>query len=695
MSDKVIQSVILNYNENFASNLPFNNLVPVAQELNIGPNAEIAVYGGTLARAPIVITSNVNADITLKVEDGLPNSFQLSSEKVEEGVYIQQGMADAGEIIKIQLSAGSYSRDSLCNNILVEANNRIANDINDKNLVILNDPAQANFQINSTDVKNNYSYYMDYDENDFFLGLRRGKQNLVETLNGPANQQVWLGGGNNSETRNIGVKIFADTAGTPATLGVYGSNASVQTDSWTQFLRAETAIMPCCMKNPDIPNPIYQGEESYYSFQVDIGRAGGDVKKQMLVGFINTLFQSEWTDSNIPELTTFPVNDLGEIPNVYLGANFIQTTVAGEITESYIDLVMPMSLNSQIDEFQYLDNIGQASAPFNGSNQMMRLAKIPIPENIPPNPDTQPSISGKYKFNFYYEVYNQNQNRFELYSTEDVKPNRIYFFQFSVEGRDGYTVLYDSKKNGVHINANWIDDGALFECVESQRDDNELVSTGFMPIVFFRNTHETDFLRNPSGNFVLLYDEQNTEFRAKQIVTEYSFFSDNKDISNILGIPKGNTNPFPSIVQPITIDTVEFQPPNYGLKNLYDPNAYPLSRKLGGLVKLFSDNVRYNIELNLALKAFNSTEGDANNIAQKRAIIFNQDPFVEGETTLINSNSIYKNIEPNTIKWLTLNNNVALGINNLRLEIRRSKTNVLAREILDSEVEILIKSDIK
>ena len=36
-----------------------------------------------------------------------------------------------------------------------------------------------------------------------------------------------------------------------------------------------------------------------------------------------------------------------------------------------------------------------------------------------------------------------------------------------------------------------------------------------------------------------------------------------------------------------------------------------------------------------------------------------------------------------------------MGINNLRLEIRRSKTNVLAREILDSEVEILIKSDIK
>ena len=84
-----------------------------------------------------------------------------------------------------------------------------------------------------------------------------------------------------------------------------------------------------------------------------------------------------------------------------------------------------------------------------------------------------------------------------------------------------------------------------------------------------------------------------------------------------------------------------------------------------------------------------------NNIGQKRSILFNADPFVRGETTNIATSNINKDLEPNTLKFLTLNNSAPLNLNNLRLQIRRAKNNELATEITDSQVEILIRSDPK
>ena len=52
-----------------------------------------------------------------------------------------------------------------------------------------------------------------------------------------------------------------------------------------------------------------------------------------------------------------------------------------------------------------------------------------------------------------------------------------------------------------------------------------------------------------------------------------------------------------------------------------------------------------------------------------------------------------KNIVPNNLKFLTLNNSAPLNLNSLNVQIRRAKTNELATELEDASVELLIKSE--
>ena len=96
------------------------------------------------------------------------------------------------------------------------------------------------------------------------------------------------------------------------------------------------------------------------------------------------------------------------------------------------------------------------------------------------------------------------------------------------------------------------------------------------------------------------------------------------------------------------------------------------------------------------MKAFNTTEqtiGNSNDIGQKRTIIYKTEPILEGEIQDLNQSFITKDIVPNNLKYLTLNNTVPLNINNMNVQIRRAKTNELATELDDASVEILIKSN--
>ena len=196
-------------------------------------------------------------------------------------------------------------------------------------------------------------------------------------------------------------------------------------------------------------------------------------KKQICVGFTNTLYQSEWTATGVPETQTLAVNDVGPVPNLYLSANFVQVYDT-DISQSYIDIMMADTLNEGGPTFNYLSNAGTAGAPFAGLGAIVRLSRIQMPYDLPADStDKQPTLTGRYEWRFYAEDYKINNNVFEEGSTTYTKAPRIYYFQLISENGPDRQILYDSKSNGVYINANWLDDGTLFECIESARDDTE------------------------------------------------------------------------------------------------------------------------------------------------------------------------------------------------------------------------------
>ena len=92
------------------------------------------------------------------------------------------------------------------------------------------------------------------------------------------------------------------------------------------------------------------------------------------------------------------------------------------------------------------------------------------------------------------------------------------------------------------------------------------------------------------------------------------------------------------------------------------------------------------------MKAYNTTRTNKNNIGQKRTIVYKTEPVIEGESHEIQSVFINKNIQPNSLKFLTLNNTEPLNLNNMNIQIRRNHNNELATELEDASVEILIKS---
>ena len=176
----------------------------------------------------------------------------------------------------------------------------------------------------------------------------------------------------------------------------------------------------------------------------------------------------------------------------------------------------------------------------------------------------------------------------------------------------------------------------------------------------------------------------------------YEYDLNNRNLEDVLGVNRESAGSEYIISEGTTYQTIVKTNDN----TRFNPNAYPLKPREAGVTALFPDFTKYNIEINLPVKAYTTTAIDTvdtsltgvNDIGQKRTIIYTTEPVSDSELTLQQS-LVNKNIVPNNLKFLTLNNSVPLNINNMTIQIRRSKTNELATELEDASVELLIKSD--
>jgi hypothetical protein len=220
----------------------------------------------------------------------------------------------------------------------------------------------------------------------------------------------------------------------------------------------------------------------------------------------------------------------------------------------------------------------------------------------------------------------------------------------------------------------------------------------------FINKLPTGFgIENPRGNYIMNYVRRNNSaggsinvYLYRGGMTFYEYDLNNRNLEDVLGVNRETIGSEYIISEGTTYETIVKTNDN----RRFNPNAYPLKPKEAGITALFPDFTKYNIEINLPVKAYTTTAVDSidtnltgvNDIGQKRTIIYTTEPVSDSELSLQQS-LVNKNIVPNNLKFLTLDNSVPLNLNNMTVQIRRSKTNELATELEDASIELLIKSD--
>ena len=159
--------------------------------------------------------------------------------------------------------------------------------------------------------------------------------------------------------------------------------------------------------------------------------------------------------------------------------------------------------------------------------------------------------------------------------------------------------------------------------------------------------------------------------------------------------PDYSVNP-PVMVNNYTLDIPSPLRDIFGSKSLIlNACGYPRARNGNfGIVELFGDSTSYNIEIpNLPIQVYNSTKNKNNDIGEKRPIVFTvNNAFGDKINSQLNEREsrIIRSIYPNILKPLALDNKKHILLNNFDIEIRRADTNVLATEITNCKIEILI-----
>lgn len=274
---------------------------------------------------------------------------------------------------------------------------------------------------------------------------------------------------------------------------------------------------------------------------------------------------------------------------------------------------------------------------------------------------------------------------FQIYLENGVNPNSIFYnkYYFRVLGfnintptdsnnfndylEGNNSILYDSKQDNINISINVISQFFKYEIGGDQFLQEQYYS-GLVPTFYFSDLTGTDSsdygYSNIKGNFI--YDDtQSPAVTNRDVVglLRYSFSPLGDELKEIFGKDEIiNINPN---------GWDRFQNNNYGID------------------EIFGNRTNYNIQIqNLPIKSFNSTTDK--NIGNEQPILFSLNNGFSGNLTEINSGNIIRTIYPPQLKYLALNNDRPIKLNNLHVKITRATTNQEADELEDAKLEILI-----
>jgi hypothetical protein len=696
------QSVILNLNTNYANSKAHNYLTPVAQQLDIGKNAEVCLYGASIKRQPLFIDKD-------KIDNTF--NFQISPQMFPDNRQVLNSSNSPTDVIdEAKLPDPFIAEFSLGYSILSggfsvqEFGQTMVNNINSSTTELINGDSIVNgdgaqITCGGLDLVKQFPYSYIYDnDKDFYLGFQ-GVQ--VQTDNA-TNDMGLLGKFNNSQIFNVDNTESFRTVGSlelnyleESNNSINGclsitANAAISTTNYQAFSIIHSAPVFPLFKQQTPLEPQLQGgqNESFFEFNITADETANNKTTDFIVGFTNTFLQSGWTTSSVPETTTlYPTNET--IPQLFLGVKVKEIIQSGDIQEATAEVFLANKI-TQYEE--YIDDASKLSEIF--EDGCSRVAKIDLNVRI--------AESGKMGFRFYAVDNQYNFYDGQLKQTKDFTGNinpsgvsmypRVYGYQFYFRPQAGpVQIMFDSKECGEYIPQYYLEDGFCFNSARSQRNGAERCNLGFQPYFFVNDLEQGEGICSPRGNYIAQADTStDPKIIYRYGMQYYEYITKNKSLLNILGIPEDKEEKQKLINLAQSWDFLKTK--------RFNGNAYPSFKQLAGNTQLYNDNNAYNIELNLPIKAFNTTaitvgDGAKRVPGQKRTILHNTDSFLEGEVQGINQYYLNKNIAPNNLKFLTLNNSTPLNLNELNVQIRRAKTNELATELEDCSVELLIKSE--
>ena len=664
MSQSEIHSVILNLNKNFSNNKGYSFSTIVNKQLTLKPNTLCALYTGNIIRSPIVIDKDTDFTLELNISR-FPTDRQTAIADMKTENLETEGFPN----LSVEIKAGKYSKLSFCRYFCNQINNLLGG------VVYQNIEVTADIEpVPGEKLHRSFPYAMFYEMKDdnFFLGLRYELQ--PDDPDTGQRKQEW-----HSMTRFQDLDDnMATSQGITKALYDLEFHREVRADNWEAFALGNSPVRGMAHKSQDLNN-LLGDEIGFISCNIVATKPSAATQNQeFLFGLNNTYFSEKWGSAgNIPDEKT--IRSIGvDVPQVLIGAYLDATLSTTEVTNSVLTLFCLDDLGA----LGLADFVGETARDNAILDDYKTLARVDLRDyNV--NIDDGASLT--------YEVY-QIQTAYGQFDDDIATDGREYYFRFIVgspySDTTARTCIYDSINNNIALSADLVETGYLFQQLECYGDATSATTGGLCPQFYFKNTNEDFKVVNARCNNIAWYDNEANRFNYQMGYLGYAFSVDEaranntnpNALRNILGI---NVNTSQTLFGGNTVTNRD---------TIYDPNAFPIRKELGGLNQLESDKIRYNIELNLPVKAYNSTESEINDLGQQRTIIYNTNPVIE-DVTNHSSGLVNKNLEPNDIKYLSLNNRDDIKLNSLDIKIRRAKTNELAEEITDASVELLFKSD--
>lgn len=654
------QSVIVNYNSNFANGEPYNFEQACNKRLNVPEDADIALNKLTLQRKPIVLPEDEK--VTIELFDQLPSDDDRT--RVASGEYanlidLRPKIAD----IEATIPKGEYTKGEFINVYREEIQESIETI---RNTFHANNEPQ-DIQVEMTG-KN--------DESGVFLGIT----NAMETVNMKLTPAV------GSETSQVNVELDDQIVFSPINLSL---------SSWATYFGGTNTINPLSAITKS-NTPKQENVQSVMYFDVNFD--DNDEQQQIYVGFLNNALQSNlWVSTTTPHTTNAaPTSSITpNVPSSFFGINLyhdsrditsnVDVTFNGEIyfLSNLINYQQPLTAG--------IPNINQAIIDYktNGSFakffQGARMRKI---SNFTFNDDA----AFNNNLTLGVRIYSIVEKSGDSISTQTNEARNYYFQVLGNESATsegslvsgGDNVIYDSRNYNYSLPQELVEDGFLMANYKSTRDGASTQDLGLQPYFFMTNCSPDTQIINPRATFI--NSRNGAAGNRPQLATGIVRYSLNTTLApklnQILG--QGQSTNYKAYSSSTTLTT----------NNQYTPILYPMDRgPSSGIVNLYSDNQRYNIEiLSFPIRTFNTTTTDEANQGNERAIVHTTHSFINGAVTALDNSLITLEDEPFNLKYISLNNDKPIFANSLDIKVRRADTNKLASEIVDTQMELLIQS---